>query len=276
MGERDNHMMMTTHPNEEEMILHYYGEPEAPSTIDAHLRTCEQCLQRFEALRRMLESVDTVRVPERGPLYGAEVWNRLRPQLPSRPAPAPKQPVVMSWKAWGAVAAMLVVGVSGYYMGKQSNIAPATKPELAKTTDQFERGRQRVLLVALTDHFEKSRMILAELSNASPGSKGGVDISYERDEASDLLESNRLYRQAALQQGDTQAASLLDDLERMLLDVAHTPAKVGNDEFEDLQQRIKDRGLVFKVRVFTSKIEDMERAPAANTYISTSKGNNRL
>lgn len=268
-------MKTTMHPNEEEMILHYYGEPEAPSAIDEHLRTCGECMQRFEALRRVLESVDTVRVPERGALYGAEVWNRLRPQLPARTARIAKAPV-MSWKSWGAVAAMLVVGFSGYYMGKRSNMGPAAVGETAKVNEQFERGRQRVLLVALTDHFEKSRMILAELSNASPDAKGGVDISYEREEASDLLESNRLYRQAAQQQGDTQAATLLDDLERMLLDVAHTPAKVGNDEFQDLQQRIKDRGLVFKVRVFTSKIEDMGRAPAVDTYITTSKGKNRL
>lgn len=266
-------MMMTTHPNEEEMILHYYGEPEAPSTIDAHLRDCGDCRQRFEALRRMLESLDTVRVPERGPMYGAEVWNRLRPQLPRTAAKVSKAPV-MSWKSWGAVAAMLTVGVSGYYMGKYSNVAPAVTPEVAKTlasNEQFERGRQRVLLVALPDHVEESRMILAVLSNATPGAAGGVDISYEREEASDLLESNRLYRQAALQQGDTQAATLLDDLERMLLEVAHTSPKVGNDEFEELRQRIKDRGLAFKVRVFTSRIEDMGKAPA-----NTSKGNNRL
>ncbi|BDC51328.1 hypothetical protein F183_A36440 [Bryobacterales bacterium F-183] len=241
------------------MILHYYGEPEAPATIDAHLNSCEDCMRRYEQLRRMLESVDTVRVPERGPLYGSEVWNRLRPQLPTRQK---QKAPVMSWKSWAAVAAMLVVGVSGYYMGKRANaVAPAAE---TAATDPFERGRQRVLMVALTDHFEKSRMILAELSNADPGSqgsRGAVDISYERDEASDLLESNRLYRQAALQQGDTQAASLLDDLERTLVELAHSPDQVGTDEFEALQQRIQDRGLVFKVRIFTSRMEDLNRAP---------------
>jgi len=53
-----------------------------------------------------------------------------------------------------------------------------------------------------------------------------VNIATEQRRAEDLLQENRLYRQTALQEGDTGLASVLDELERVLLDVAHSPEQV--------------------------------------------------
>ena len=53
-----------------------------------------------------------------------------------------------------------------------------------------------------------------------------VNISAERRRAEDLLEENRLYRQTALKEGDAALANVLDELERVLLDVAHSPQEV--------------------------------------------------
>jgi len=59
-------------------------------------------------------------------------------------------------------------------------------------------------------------MVLAELSNAPEG-KGKLDISDERQMAADLLDDNRLYRQTAASTGDKGVASVLDDLENVLM-----------------------------------------------------------
>lgn len=243
------------HIHEEEMILHFYDEPGRDAAwINQHVSECEECRARFDELRRMLNSVDGMAVPERGEFYGREVWNRIRGEL--QPERQQQQKVrAMPWRYIAAIAAMLVVGVAGFLIGRGSKSAITGGKQTAVASDAFEKGRQRVLLVALTDHFEKSQMVLAELSNADPGKAGRMDIRYERDEASDLLESNRLYRQAALQQGDTQSAVLLEDLERMLLELAHAPDEVGNNEFEELRKRIEDQGLVFKVKVLNSRLQ---------------------
>jgi len=274
------------HISEEEMTLHYYDEAEGltgSGTVTDHLRQCAECRNRFAEIRQMLASIDAaaIRVPERSETYGREVWKRVQGRLAETASP-PRQPeaantakvVTMpvsltprrsnnNWRTWAAIAAMLVVGVSGYIAGRWSAADGSKKNGRGVTVAgavegadaQFEAGRKRVLMVALTDHFERSQMVLAELSNADPGEAGKLDIRYERDEASELLDSNRLYRQAAQQQGDTQAAVLLEDLERMLLEVAHTPDHVGSGEFQDLQKRIQDQGLVFKVKVLTSRLE---------------------
>ncbi len=241
------------HIHEEEMILHFYDEPGRDAAwIHQHVSECEECRARFEEMRRVLHSVDGMAVPERGEFYGREVWNKIKGEL------RPQQPKVrtMPWRNLAAIAAMLVVGVAGFLIGRGSRPETSKAKQTAvASSDAFEKGRQRVLLVALTDHFEKSQMVLAELSNADAGKAGRMDIRYEREEASDLLESNRLYRQAALQQGDTQSAVLLEDLERMLLELAHAPDEVGSHEFEDLRKRIEDQGLVFKVKVLNSRLQ---------------------
>ena len=57
-------------------------------------------------------------------------------------------------------------------------------------------ARERVLLTALDDHFQRSEMLLIEVMNASASSSGD-ELGFERDTADDLVASSRLYRQTA-------------------------------------------------------------------------------
>jgi hypothetical protein len=88
-----------------------------------------------------------------------------------------------------------------------------------------------------------------------------VNISSERHRAEDLLEENRLYRQTALEQGDTGLANVLDELERVLLDVAHSPQQVTPAQLENIRQRIEARGILFKVRVVGEELQQRAEAP---------------
>ena len=82
--------------------------------------------------------------------------------------------------------------------------------------------------MAVGEHLGRSEMVLVDLANAEPldAKQKQVNISAEQRRAEDLLEENRLYRQTALEQGDTGLANILDELERVLLDVAHSPQEV--------------------------------------------------
>jgi hypothetical protein len=112
-----------------------------------------------------------------------------------------------------------------------------------------------VLLVAVGDHLERSSMVLVELANAGTPAAGRLDISYEQKTAEDLLESNRLYRQTAATNGDVATATLLEELERVLLDIAHSPSEVSARQLEELRKQIEDRGILFKVKIFGSQVE---------------------
>lgn len=233
------------HLSEEDLVLQYYGEPAVEPSAATHLAGCELCAGRFRELQRVLNALDDSAVPERGDDYGARVWARVRPKMASRPA------VVIPWRTWGAIAAMFSLGVVGYLAGRTSSPRPMAAADRSV--------KERILLVALTDHLERSQMILAEIENADAGKSGGLDMSYERSQAEDLLDANRLYRLTAAANGNMEAAGLLDDLERVLVDIAHAPEQATKDEIESLRGRIEDQGLTFKVKVFSTGLANREK-----------------
>ena len=143
------------HLSEEDFVSQYYGEPTMDETA-VHLATCEVCSARFGELQRVLNSLGDGAVPERGEDYGAQVWAQIRPRLAGSPAR------VTNWRAWGAIAAMFALGVVGYLAGR------STSPKLVADGGV----KERILLVALTDHLERSQMVLAEIENADAGQGG--------------------------------------------------------------------------------------------------------
>jgi hypothetical protein len=70
--------------------------------------------------------------------------------------------------------------------------------------------------------------------------------------------SGRLYREAAVRSGDTALAAVLEELERVLVEVAAGPAALQPADLEKLQQRIDSRGLLFKVRVVGTQLRERE------------------
>lgn len=237
------------HLSQEQLVLFYYGESSEPSGIDQHLAGCEQCRASFRALQLVLNTVDSAPVPERGAEYGEAVWQRIAGQLGARPRRR-----VPSWWIWAPATAALVL--AAFLAGRLSH---RQAPQVSASNQQV---RERILLVAVGDHLERSQMVLAELSNA-PDKQGKLDISDERQMAEDLLEDNRLYRQTARTTGDIAVASVLDDLERALIEIAHSPSEVSSEQLAGLRQEIESRGLLFKVRVLGSRVRDEESTPLA-------------
>ncbi len=105
-----------------------------------------------------------------------------------------------------------------------------------------------------------------------------MNISAEQRRAEDLLQENRLYRQTALQEGDTGLASVLDELERVLLDVAHSPEEVTPAQLEAIQKKIEARGILFKVRVVNKELQQRQEAaaPAPPHNESTKRERNKV
>jgi hypothetical protein len=117
--------------------------------------------------------------------------------------------------------------------------------------------RERILLVAVGEHLEKSQMLLVELAHAD--AEAPADVS---GRAAQLVAANRLYRQSALRAGEAGVADVLDELERFLVEVANAPTPLSADEVRELNQRIEARGLLFKVRVVGSRLREPARKPS--------------
>lgn len=239
------------HLSEEQLVLFYYGEAADAAATEEHLASCDACRRNFRSLQLVLNSVDAAPVPGRSAAYGLAVWNRIEGRLTPR-----RHQRSFRWWIWAPVTAVLVL--AAFLAGRLSH--PSEIAQVAKNTQNSQQVRERILLVAVGDHLERSQMILAELSNA-PDREGKLDISDERQIAEDLLDDNRLYRQTAAATGDAAVSSVLDDLERVLIEIAHSPSEVSNAQLADLQQEIESRGLLFKVRVLGSRVRDEENKP---------------
>jgi hypothetical protein len=250
---------MNEHLQEEQLILHYYGESENAIAVDGHLAGCDQCRAEYRSLMRTLNSIDEP-VPVRGADYGAEVWKKIAPQVGVRgwwrDWFAPKR-----WVPIGAVAALVMAAfLSGrYYQQTQGPVQTAAG-----------QVRERVLLVAVGDHLERSKMVLVELMNAQPGEE--LNIAAEKTIAENLVESNRLFRQTANATGESAVAGVLDDLERVLLEIAHGPEQLSGDQLNEIRHRIESQGLLFKVRVVESQVRARETdKPESATGLPSTK-----
>lgn len=242
------------HPKEEELIAFRDGDRTNRERVQEHLRACAECRAALEKIEAVFAAMDSLPVPDPGENYGQRVWAAISPRLPERQPRwwesffAPRRLVAVGAFATIAIAAFL----AGRYWPHKSGGGNDGIVVDAATV------RERVLVVAVGNHLNKSEMLLIELSNAqpNPASRKLVNISAEQHRAEDLLEENRLYRQTALQEGDKVMASTLDELERVLIDIANSPDQVTPARFESMQQRLASRGILFKVRVIRQGLQD--------------------
>jgi hypothetical protein len=248
----------SVHLSEGDLILHFYGESVHPAAVDAHLALCRACASEYEAIARTLTTVVTPPAPERGDLYGLEVWQRIRPRLP---APDPWSRLLhFRWSTLTMAAAVAVFAVAAFIAGRywRPNRPPASTATRAVNPRAGDDERARI--VAIIDHLERSERVLLDLANA-----GGpdVDVSEEQGWAAALVDANRLYRDAATQAGESTTALVLDDLERSLLDIVHAPSRLTPAELEDVRARLDAAALLFKVRVLSNELRERETAPTA-------------
>lgn len=248
------------HFSEDQLVLYYYGEGRKRADVERHLDSCAQCSAVYRDISSTLAMIATPEAPPRGDQYGLEVWQRIRHQLPERDQPW--------WSAWfrmdrlalaGAAAVLLV---AAFVAGRWWSYAPAapTRPAVTQTAASGSStgdARQRILLTSVADHLDRSERVLTDVMNAPARS----DISTEQRWAEDLLTTSRLYRQDAIEAGEQSIANVLDDLERSLLEIVHSPSRISAADLEQIRRRIDAAALLFKVRVMSDDLRQRDGVP---------------
>lgn len=251
------------HLTEEQLILHYYGEegdaatPGEALAAEQHLEACGACREHYSSLVRVLNVVDSLPVPDRAENYGSQVWSRIEKRIPARRRWFGLTAAPLRWAATGAALAGLLL--AAFFAGRFYPMLQGGKT-IARNADS--QGPERVLLVAVGDYLERSQMVLIELANLN--ANGAVDISAEQERAGDLVAETRLYRQTAAHTGDTNIDSVLEELERVLVDITHEPSKISPQALGSLRQRLEAEGILFKIRVLGSNVRNQD-VPAAQT-----------
>ena len=90
----------------------------------------------------------------------------------------------------------------------------------------------------------------------------GRDISAEQRWADDLLAASRIYRQDAIATGEQSMANVLDELERSLIEIVHSPAQVTDADLSG------SRRLVLTHRVHNGVLLDKTEAERTLQYLA--------
>jgi len=231
---------------DEELILFFYGEHEAPQDVERDVATDGDLSRRYDALRRELSALDGLDAPE--PRAGLEIrmWARLAPAVTRRPGilrlPA-------GWLGWAALATgALVLALGGFLAGRIFHPAPTENSVASNLQALPPAARERVLEAALADHLDASQRLMLEVAN------GSASIDDERVWAETLLSANRLYRRAAERAGQRRVASVLAEIEPLLAQLADAP---GTFDLGVARAQIAKQDLLFKVRVTRNNLKEL-------------------
>ncbi len=230
------------HLTEEQLTELYYGE--STPAGQEHLRSCFECQTNLGRLADLLRSFQLYSVPEPAEDFEERVWNRVVERLPKERSWRLSlfRPFVLAPALAGLLLLAVAIGLVIERRPRPSGISA--------------QAQNRVLFNTLTDHLDRSQILLTEVANAKPGPDA---LKTAQDIARDLVDENRLLRLASNRTGDAARGALLEDLERVLLSVANAPANFSSDDLSDLQRRIDDEGLRFKVRITDDDLRREER-----------------
>ncbi len=259
-----------THYSGDDLTLHYYGEGRSRAAIERHLANCAACAATYRGIAGTLALVAPPETPERGDQYALEVWQRIRHQLPPQDGPW--------WNAWlqwdrlalvGAAAVLVLTAFLAGRVSQQPAVGPAPATAQVASGGNTSEARGRILLTSVADHLDRSERVLIDIMNA----RDRGNISAEQGWAEDLLRTSRLYRQDAIDAGERSVATVLDELERHLLEIVHSPSQISAADLEQIRRRIDAAALLFKVRVLSDELRRREGAPvdAASPRTSTRK-----
>jgi hypothetical protein len=233
------------HLEEAELVEYYYQESANTGERERHLKACPVCAQRYAELCRVLEAVATPTPPARSEDYVEQVWQSIAASLPVYEKP--KSIWTRYYRPLGWAAACVLLVAVAFVAGRRwerkqaSSVAVAVDPQ----------ARQRVVIVVLGDHLDRSERLLVQLNHADGNDLSALPL---RSEARELLASNRLVRQSAMRAGDLNVEGSLDRLERLLMELANEPDTLTEADLNRLRQEMNTDGLLFDIRVLRSRV----------------------
>ena len=253
------------HLTEEQLVSHYYHDDDAVA-VEEHLRDCRDCTTQYDTIGQVLALVTEAPVPDRGDDYGDQVWSRLRWKMGSQRRRR------ATWVSGIAAAAALTIAFFAGHFWRAAHEVTTSVPltvsmpavGVSKTVANVDHN-DKILLLVVGDHLDNTERVLLEVANADPGK--GLQIEQESRRAGELVAANRIYRQTASKQGNERIASVLADLEPVLIEISHAGTNLSKDELTELQKRIEAKGLLFKVRVISAQSSNGEK-PARNNNIN--------
>lgn len=235
------------HASSQRLTVYFYGELPADErrALDDHIQSCDACAAALEELRLLRSALapraDAARTPAEWEAFMQRLMPRLQAPTSSTHDVSERAPrrEAGGWRAL-AVAAALLLAVGSGLIWQRHTLGPTRTATSGETTDDA------ALSAAAERHFERAKLVVLGIAMKDPAETTAADWEYERQLAASLLPETRLFRLSAADQGDTRLASLLGDLENVLLQASMT-ADADPTELQRLQRAIRRRDLLVRM-----------------------------
>lgn len=253
-------MNQDTHVTDEDLLLDFYGEgsPEMRAVMRAHLAVCDRCRALEREIRAVLALVNTEPVPEAPEGFEREVWARLEPQIARNVGAGFSRPFQGGWSyerpRWAFAVGTVALAIGAFSLGRVWDPAPAPSTDsVAEVTDISDR----LLRSEVEEYLERSQRVLVELVNTDDDAP--VMLASDRERAANLVADGRLYRRSIGENGDADTRDLLEDVERVLVEIANGPEAETSNHLSGVRARISNQDLIFRLRLMTAEMRERER-----------------
>ena len=170
------------------------------------------------------------------------------------------------WRGLSYAAACALLVACAFVGGRlwerrQAHMTAVEHPQPAP--QQAAHPPQRVVVVVLSDHLDRSERLLVELKHADAGS--AEMVSPLRDEARSLLAANRICQKSAKKDRRSGARNRAGSAGSSAGGAGQPAGGLNSATITRLQDEMNADGLLFEVRVLRSRIPDQKAAATART-----------
>lgn len=267
-----------------DLILYHYRDgldEQALARIERALQQSVELQQRYATLQATLAAADAQPLPQPDAGFDERLWQRFEAHLDAQSAStaAPREPhrrggaaaprdtatARRSWLRPAASALALTAALGlGFFLGRQPAQPPGTPTHVATTATPIgdaaatpEKLSTRVLDAYVAAHLRETEGVVLTAVNS-----GNADLlAGNRELAASLIDSNRLYAQAAQRAGNARLANFLQQLEPLLIELANPPPADPIQGSEGLRDYVDKSDVLFQLRAIQARMQ----APRSTT-----------
>lgn len=265
---------MTQHSSIQLMLYEYLREELAPAdraSVEAHLSSCKECTDELHELR---ETLSLLHAPSTKPSEERteEFWRFFASSVTAK-ATAQKQNTrspfaeLMDWieetlllrprfayAVGGSMAVALatlalwtlITPAHRDFSNKEQHGKPLEHISQPAASDQAVNEQYGIPVQRVNQYFRKSKTLLVGVANMKIDNNESLDFSTERRVSRDLVREARLLKQQPL---DVRSRHLINDLERILIELENIEEKTDVSNVEIIRGGIHQENLLFKIRM---------------------------
>lgn len=251
--------------------------PSQQKYFEEHLSQCKQCAAEYERLSWTLKVMDQRELHEIQPDYWPDYWARLSERLPARP----RKILWPDWRSWFPplalpgrpalvpIAAALMLIATGIFIGRSTlRQAPGTGVPMQATV--FDPGLIAEFNDLASSYLERSKLVLMGLNNFNPrlDDPNALNISGHRYLSQELVRQGRMLRDHQVATADPRLRLLIDEIERVLLQVANSSSDDPMWTIRMAQEGIDKNSILLRitlVEIEPTEIPAAEEEPQAKT-----------